>query len=82
MVTSCTSLITPSSTIAAALEVYELNHEAAACFVYRYNPAAIRVKIIDPIFHGWSKANAMIMPGGFYVVYLRISWRRFLCCCV
>jgi hypothetical protein len=43
--------------LAAALKVYEQSHEAAACFVYRYNPAAIRVKIIDPTFHGRSKGE-------------------------
>ena len=43
--------------LAAALQVYEQSHEAAACFVYRYNPAAIRVKIIDPTFHGRSKGE-------------------------
>jgi len=43
--------------IAATLESYEQTHTAAACFVYRYNPAAIRVKIIDPIFHGRSKGE-------------------------
>lgn len=43
--------------IAAALEVYEQAHPAATCFVYRYNPAAIRVKIIDPTFHGQFKGE-------------------------
>ena len=51
--------------LAAALEVYEQTHEAAACFVYRYNPAAIRVKIIDPAFHGWSKGERHDYAWGF-----------------
>jgi len=51
--------------IAAALEVYEHTHEAAACFVYRYNPAAIRVKIIDPTFHGRSKGERHDYAWGF-----------------
>ena len=51
--------------LAAALKVYEQSHEAAACFVYRYNPAAIRVKIIDPPFTDGPKASGMIMSGGF-----------------
>jgi hypothetical protein len=59
--------------IAAALEVYEQTHPAAACFVYRYNPAAIRVKIIDPPSTDGPKVSAMITPGGFFVVYPRMS---------
>ena len=51
--------------IAAALEVYEHTHEEAACFVYRYNPAAIRVKIIDPTFHGRSKGERHDYVWGF-----------------
>jgi hypothetical protein len=51
--------------IAAALEVYEQTHEGAVCFVYRYNPAAIRVKIIDPAFHGRSKGERPDYAWGF-----------------
>jgi hypothetical protein len=51
--------------IAAALEVYEQTHPAATCFVYRYNPAAIRVKIIDPTFHGQSKGERHDYAWGF-----------------
>ena len=51
--------------IAAALEIYEQTHAAAACFVYRYNPAAIRVKIIDPTFHGQSKGERHDYAWGF-----------------
>ena len=51
--------------IAAALAVYEQTHEAAVCFVYRYNPAAIRVKIIDPTFHGRSKGERHDYAWGF-----------------
>jgi hypothetical protein len=51
--------------IAAVLEVYEQTYEAAACFVYRYNPAAIRVKIIDPTFHGRSKGERHDYAWGF-----------------
>lgn len=43
--------------LAAALESYEHAHEGATCFVYRYNPASIRVKIVDGTFHGWSKGE-------------------------
>ena len=52
--------------IAAALEVYEHAHEAATCFVYRYNPAAIRVKIIDKTFHGRSKGERHDYAWGFF----------------
>jgi hypothetical protein len=51
--------------IAAALEVYEHAHEEATCFVYRYNPAAIRVKIIDKTFHGLSKGERHDYAWGF-----------------
>jgi hypothetical protein len=51
--------------IAAALEVYEQANAAATCFVYRYNPAAIRVKIIDPAFHGQSKGERHDYAWGF-----------------
>src|SRR5215510_11665929 len=51
--------------IAAALEVYEQTHAEAVCFVYRYNPAAIRVKIIDPAFHGRSKGERHDDAWGF-----------------
>ena len=51
--------------IAAALAVYEQTHNAAACFVYRYNPGAIRVKIVDATFHGWSKGERHDYAWGF-----------------
>lgn len=51
--------------IAAALEGYEQAHEGAACLVYRYNPASIRVKIIDRTFHGWSKGERHDYAWGF-----------------
>ncbi|NOT57693.1 MAG: hypothetical protein HOP18_24070 [Deltaproteobacteria bacterium] len=51
--------------IAAALAVYEQTHPAAACFVYRYNPAAIRVKIVDHTFHGQSKGERHDYAWGF-----------------
>lgn len=43
--------------IAVTLEDYERAHKGAMCFVYRYNPASIRVKIIDNTFQGWSKGK-------------------------
>lgn len=51
--------------VAAALEVYEQTHAAVTYFVYRYNPAAIRVKIIDPTFHGQSKGERHDYAWGF-----------------
>ncbi len=51
--------------IAAALEVYEHAHAEAVCFVYRYNPAAIRVKIIDTTFHERSKGERHDYAWGF-----------------
>ena len=43
--------------VRAVLEDYERSHAAAECFVRRYNPASIRIKIIDPKFHGLSKGE-------------------------
>ena len=43
--------------IAAALEGFEESHQHAECVVYRYNPASIRVKIVDEIFRGKSKGE-------------------------
>ena len=51
--------------IAAALESYEHAHNAAACVVYRYNPASIRVKIIDQTFHRQSKGERHDYAWGF-----------------
>jgi hypothetical protein len=51
--------------IAAALEAYEKAHKGSECFVYRYNPAAIRVKIVDATFHGWSKGERHDYARGF-----------------
>ena len=42
---------------AAALSEFEKSHEHAECVVYRYNPASIRVRIVDAIFHGRSKGE-------------------------
>ncbi|MEM7783473.1 MAG: hypothetical protein AAF939_07400 [Planctomycetota bacterium] len=38
--------------IANSLREFEKSHEYANCIVYRYNPASIRVKIVDVIFTG------------------------------
>ena len=43
--------------IRAVLEAYERSHEGSECFVRRYNPASIRIKIIDSTFHGLSKGE-------------------------
>jgi hypothetical protein len=43
--------------LAAALANYEESHPGSECFVRRYNPASIRVKIVDPVFHGWNKGK-------------------------
>lgn len=43
--------------VAATLEKYEQSHPGAEGFVYRYNPAAIRVKIVDTRFHGLLKGE-------------------------
>lgn len=43
--------------VAAALEKYETSHEGSECFVRRYNPASIRVKIVDATFRGHSKGE-------------------------
>jgi hypothetical protein len=51
--------------IAATLEGYEHAHTGATCLVYRYNPASIRVKIIDSTFHGWSKGERHDYAWGF-----------------
>lgn len=41
--------------VAAALEKFEKSHASAECIVYRYNPAAIRIRIVDAVFQGQSK---------------------------
>lgn len=43
--------------VAMALAEFEKSHEGAECAVYRYNPAAIRVKIVDAVFHGRTKGE-------------------------
>ncbi len=43
--------------VAEALTEFEKSHEYAKCIVYRYNPASIRVQIVDAIFHGRSKGE-------------------------
>jgi hypothetical protein len=43
--------------IAAVLEEYEDRNPGSECAVYRYNPAAIRIRIIDPAFEGKSKSE-------------------------
>jgi hypothetical protein len=51
--------------IAAALQKYEESHEGSECLVYRYNPASIRVKIVDETFHGRSKGERHDYARGF-----------------
>lgn len=43
--------------VAAVLSEFGESHEHAECTVYRYNPAAIRVRIVDSIFQGRSKGE-------------------------
>jgi len=43
--------------VADALAVFERDHESAECIVYRYNPASIRVKIVDMVFYGRSRGE-------------------------
>lgn len=43
--------------VATALARFEESHEFAECAVYRYNPASIRVKIVDAVFHGRSRGD-------------------------
>lgn len=43
--------------VAKVLGEYEASHESAECSVCRYNPASIRVKIVDSTFHGFSKGE-------------------------
>lgn len=43
--------------VAGVLSEFQKSHESADCTVYRYNPASIRVKIVDPVFHGRSKGE-------------------------
>jgi len=43
--------------VANVLGEFEQTHSSAESYVYRYNPAAIRVKIVDPVFHGRSKGE-------------------------
>ncbi|MEX0938674.1 MAG: hypothetical protein WDZ59_12505 [Pirellulales bacterium] len=43
--------------VASALEEYERRNPSSECTVYRYNPAAIRIRIIDPAFEGVSRGD-------------------------
>ena len=43
--------------VAAALAEFESSHEHAECMVYRYNPASIRVRIVDEVFRGKSRGE-------------------------
>lgn len=43
--------------VANVLDEFEQAHSAAESYVYRYNPASIRVKIVDSVFHGRSKGE-------------------------
>jgi stress-induced morphogen len=43
--------------LAIALATYEKSNPGAECWVSRYNPASIRIKVVDPAFHGWSKGK-------------------------
>lgn len=43
--------------VVRSLEKFEQTHPNAQCVVYRYNPAAIRVKIVDSVFSGRNKAE-------------------------
>ena len=43
--------------VAAVLSEFGKSHEDAECTVYRYNPASIRVRIVDSVFHGHSKGE-------------------------
>jgi hypothetical protein len=51
--------------VATALEEYEQANAGAECLVYRYNPASIRVKIVDGTFHGRSKGERHDYARGF-----------------
>ena len=51
--------------VAAVLVEFEGSHERAECVVYRYNPASIRVKIIDEVFHDRSKGERHDYVMGF-----------------
>ncbi len=48
--------------VAAALSEFEKAHDSAECVVYRYNPAAIRVRIVDAVFHGRSRSERHDKP--------------------
>jgi acyl-CoA thioesterase len=43
--------------IADALRAFEKSHIRAECTVYRYNPASIRIKIVDSVFNGRDKGS-------------------------
>ncbi len=43
--------------VAAVLSEFEKAHDSAECVVYRYNPAAIRVRIVDAVFQGRSRSE-------------------------
>ena len=53
------------SQVAEVLSEFGKSHKHAESIVYRYNPASIRVRIVDPIFHGRSKGERHDYALGF-----------------
>lgn len=51
--------------LANALKAFEKKHSAAKCIVYRYNPAAIRIKIVDSVFADMTKSERHDYAFGF-----------------
>ena len=43
--------------IARKLESYQTDHPEAEIEVYRYSPASVRVRVVDPAFHPMSRSD-------------------------
>ncbi len=43
--------------VANALLAFEKAHPEAECIVYRFNPASVRIRIVDSVFQGLSKSD-------------------------
>lgn len=46
-----------TDSFAATLEAYAANHLSADIQVYRHSPVAVRVRVVDPDFHGKTRTE-------------------------
>ena len=66
--------------VGGMLEEYEDENPGSECLVYRYNPASIRVKIVDSSFMDAPREIGTTMRGDSCSVCPRTFCRRSRCC--